>query len=356
MKFQTTCSQCGSVFRLTPEQLEAAQGWAQCSVCGAAFNARSTLAAENGDPLPLEVELPLIEETLDPESVSTPAAVTLSVNPHPSATQTPDPTDPAPSPEVHAVPQLAGIENRAGGPDLTSIILIDPDAEVTDDYGPLPNFLAINPDDGGSAHATSGSVYGPTYTAATAVAYKPVKQAYTADSRAEPQKAVTRVTPTRPRVYNVIWGLASLVLVLVLFLQSVFFLRNLIASQAPVTRPWLEAACAKIGCSLSLPKDAELIQILGSDLQAEPAGPDHLQLKLTLGNRAAYAQAWPVLVLTLTDARDQAQARRSFAPSEYLADQRLLASGIPAQSEHPLSLPLEVRNLTMAGYRLELTY
>ena len=134
------------------------------------------------------------------------------------------------------------------------------------------------------------------------------------------------------------------------------FLRDMIVLKAPVTRPWIEAACAQIGCSLSLPKDAALIQIIGSDLQAEPVGAGHLQLKITLGNRAAHAQAWPVLVLTLTDRTDQAQARRSFAPSEYLSDPTLLASGIPAQSEHQLSLPLEVRNLTLAGYRLAISY
>jgi hypothetical protein len=250
---------------------------------------------------------------------------------------------------------VAGIENRTGGPDLTSIILIDPDADVPDDYGPLPVFLATPDVEGGPNDKTATSVYGPTYTVPPATS-KPAKQSIAADVRAQPQKTEARANPIRARSFSVLWLMASVILLLLIALQLTYFLRDTLASKVPATRPWLEAACATLGCSLSLPKDAELIQIIGSDLQAEPAGPGHLQLKLTLGNRAPYAQAWPVIVLTLTDQKDQAQARRSFAPSEYLADQKLLASGIPAQSEHPLSLPLEVRNMPLAGYRLEIAY
>ena len=353
MKFRTTCGYCDSVFRLTTEQLDAKSGWAQCGVCGAAFNARTTLAAENGDPLPTETE-PLSRE----EAVTPLPPVSLAAE---------TPSDPAPAPLTHtsdspdlptgppSSAQLPGIENRAGGPDLSSIILIDPDAEVTDDYGPMPHFSGVRTVKNASATPT-GSIYGPTYSATTADAPQHVKYDFSTDTSPGPQAAVAHVAPARSRISYVIWTLVSLVLLLGLLLQSGYFLRDLLARKAPATRPWLEAACAQIGCSLSLPKDPALMQIIGSDLQAEPAGPGHLQLKLTLGNRAAYAQAWPVIVLTLTDARDQAQARRSFAPSEYLPDPKLLASGIPAQSEYPLSLPLEVRNLAMAGYRLELAY
>ena len=161
---------------------------------------------------------------------------------------------------------------------------------------------------------------------------------------------------TRSRANLIWWGLLSFVLLVALALQLTYFLRDFIALKMPAARPALETACAQLGCSLSLPKNAELMQIIGSDLQAEPAGAGLLTLKLTLGNRAPYTQAWPVIVLTLTDAKDQPQARRSFAPSEYLADQNMLPLGMPAQSEHLLSLPLQVRNLPMAGFHLELAY
>ena len=350
MKFRTTCTHCGSVFLLAPEQLEAAQGWAQCGVCGGAFNARSTLASENGEPLPVEVVEPEIEVVPDPASVIPPDDIPSEI-PQAVADENPDPTL---MPEAGPVSQLAGIEARAADQaPLTSIILIDPDAEVTDDYGPLPVFSATPDIQGGAKDANS--IYGPSYSAPVA-APKPGQPIFTPPAQVTSPKSNARVAHSRSRASLILWGLLSFVLLVALALQLTYFLRDFIALKIPATRPALELACAQLGCSLSLPKNAELMQIIGSDLQAEPAGTGLLTLKLTLGNRAPYTQAWPVIVLTLTDAKDQPQARRSFAPSEYLADQKMLPLGIPAQSEHSLTLPLQVRNLPMAGFHLEIAY
>lgn len=350
MRFRTTCTHCDSVFLLTPEQLEAAQGWAQCGVCGGAFNARSTLASENGEPLPVEVVEPEIEAVPDPASVIPPDDIPSEI-PQAVADENPDPTLMS---EAGPVSQLAGIEARAADQaPLTSIILIDPDAEVTDDYGPLPVFSATPDIQGGAKDANS--IYGPSYSAPVA-APKPGQPIFTPPAQVTSPKSNARVAHSRSRASLILWGLLSFVLLVALALQLTYFLRDFIALKIPAARPALELACAQLGCSLSLPKNAELMQIIGSDLQAEPAGAGFLTLKLTLGNRAPYTQAWPVIVLTLTDARGQPQARRSFAPSEYLADQKILPLGIPAQSEHSLTLPLQVRNLPMAGFHLKITY
>lgn len=350
MRFRTTCTHCDSVFLLTPEQLEAAQGWAQCGVCGGAFNARSTLASENGEPLPVEVVEPEIEAVPDPASVIPPDDIPSEI-PQAVADENPDPTLMS---EAGPVSRLAGIEARAADQaPLTSIILIDPDAEVTDDYGPLPVFSATPDIQGGAKDANS--IYGPSYSAPVA-APKPGQPIFTPPAQVTLPKSNARVAHSRSRASLILWGLLSFVLLVALALQLTYFLRDFIALKIPATRPALELACAQLGCSLSLPKNAELMQIIGSDLQAEPAGTGLLTLKLTLGNRASYTQAWPVIVLTLTDAKDQPQARRSFAPSEYLADQKMLPLGIPAQSEHSLTLPLQVRNLPMAGFHLEIAY
>ena len=52
VNYRTTCPHCTSVFRLGADQLGAAQGWVQCSVCGTAFDARLSLLMEDGSPLP----------------------------------------------------------------------------------------------------------------------------------------------------------------------------------------------------------------------------------------------------------------------------------------------------------------
>lgn len=348
MKFRTTCTHCNSIFLLSSEQLEAAQGWAQCGVCGGAFNARSTLTSENGEPLPAEVIEPEVEAGPEPAS-GVPPEDPPSEIPH-AVIENADPTL---MPDAAVVAQLGGIEARVEPAPLTSIILIDPDAEVTDDYGPLPVFAATSDMQGGAQDAES--IYGPKYSPAVAEP-KPGKPVFTQPAHVASSKSSARVAARRSPIKIIIWSLLSVVLSVTLALQLTYFLRDFIALKIPAARPSLESACVHLGCSLSLPKNAELMQIIGSDLQAEPAGAGLLTLKLTLGNRASYMQAWPMLVLTLTDARGQPQARRSFAPSEYLTDQKMIVPGIPARSEHTLSLPLQVRNLSMAGYHLEIAY
>jgi hypothetical protein len=113
---------------------------------------------------------------------------------------------------------------------------------------------------------------------------------------------LSRAAARRPaalrRIKSWAWGSASVLLLALLLALFAYFLRDTLVSQLPQTRPGLERMCELLGCSLSLPKNLALLQIVGSDLETEASG--RLRLTLTLGNRAGHAQAWPVLVLTLT--------------------------------------------------------
>lgn len=341
MNYRTTCPHCSSVFRLGADQLDAAQGWVQCSVCGTAFDAYRSLLGEDGAPLllpePVPAESSRPPDTQPPEH-ETPAAAG------------PDAADeaglPVPPPE-ETEPDIAGtprgIVQRETSLDLDSIILIDPDIPAPDDPGPLPQI-----------HPVAGH---PPEPAASTYRRPPLASAAVPAARIEyasPLPGTPRRVRASPRISPWVWGLASLLLFVVLLAQSAYFLRDTLASRLPQARPAIEQACNLLGCSLSLPKDLSQLQIVGSDLQTEASG--RLKLTLTLGNRADYAQAWPVLVLTLTDQHNRSLARRSFAPSEYLGDAQRIATGIPARSEQPLALPLTVHKLTPMGFGLQLTY
>lgn len=347
MSFTTSCRDCGSVFRITAEQLAAARGWTQCGLCGVAFDARVTLESEDGEPLPVMADDAATEPQTDagpataelpPEAASETRAATGETPPAQAGKNTGGGASPS-----HLA--VAGIDQRASGTDLPSIILIEPNSNGSEDMGPLPVIPA-------SAPASS-----PTGLPRNAVPSSPIPSSPPAGAT-DYQSAgwARRKFRSRRRIKGWVWAVLSLFLLLALLVQASYFLRDTLISQAPQTRPWFEKVCATLGCTLSLPTNAQLIQIIGSDLQAEATGKGHLKLKLTLGNRAPYAQAWPVIVLTLTDHKDRPQARRSFAPGAYLADAKLLESGIPAQSEYPLTLRLVVRDLTLAGYRLQVAY
>ncbi len=329
MSFRTTCPHCASIFRLGQDQLDAAQGWAQCGVCGAAFDARPSLCMEDGSPLPQAAQ-PIA--TPLPESAAAESDMAPVIDADGAAAL------PAAAEDITPSVMPVGITRREEPLDLPSIIIIDPDIAVPDDPGPLPVIRSTEP-------SLPPRTAAPSPTPATRIEYATA----TPGSARIPRAAKRRLNPWA-------WVLFSLVLLVALLAQAAWFLRDTLVSRFPDVRPGFEQACTVLGCTLSLPHNASLMRILGSDLQAEPGNARQLRLNLTLGNRAPHPQAWPMLVLTLTDSRDRPQSRRSFAPSEYLADPARLAAGIAARSEVPLTLSLTTRDLKLAGYHLELTY
>ncbi|MHB1094531.1 DUF3426 domain-containing protein, partial [Thiobacillus sp.] len=304
MNYRTTCPHCASVFRLGADQLDAAQGWVQCSVCGTAFDARLSLLMEDGSPLP-EPEPGRVEPPAQPETQPAAEQEATTADTPDMADEAP-PVAPSPEEEDIAGPDIPrGIVQRETSFDLDSIILIDPDIPVPDDPGPLPQI-----------HIAPGYPPEPA---------TPLRRSNAAEAPpaarieyASPMPGKARIPSSPRRISPWVWGTASLLLFVVLLAQTTYFLRDTLVSRLPQTRPAFEQACAALGCTLSLPKNLSLLQIVGSDLQTEANG--RLKLTLTLGNRANHVQGWPVLVLTLTDQHNRPLARRSFAPSEYLGD------------------------------------
>jgi predicted Zn finger-like uncharacterized protein len=344
VNYRTTCAQCASVFRLGADQLDAAQGWVQCSVCGAAFDAHLSLLMEDGSALPPvaePVEAPPAPEAAPPAELEITEAEPATVAEAIPAEETPE--TPLGTEDVVLADTPRGITQRETPLDLDSIILIDPEIPVPNDPGPLPQFH-------------TASTYPPAppasvYPAAAAAAAAPVSPT----ARIEYAAPLPKHAPSAPRrIPPWAWTVASALLLVLLLAQTTYFLRDTLVSRLPQTRPAFEQACAVLGCTLSLPKNLALLQIVGSDLQTEASG--RLKLTLTLGNRAGHVQAWPVLVLTLTDQRNRALARRSFAPSEYLGDAQRIAAGIPPRSEQALNLPLTVHDLAPMGFDLQLAY
>ena len=146
----------------------------------------------------------------------------------------------------------------------------------------------------------------------------------------------------------------AVLLLVVLAAQGLFLFRGELAAAVPEARPLLETACARLGCEVPLPRLADRLSIEASDLQAlDPTRPGRVVLTATIRNRATTLQAWPMLELTLTNARDQVAARKVFTPEEYLdgADPN---RGVAANGEASLRLELDTGDIVAAGYRIYL--
>lgn len=352
MNYRTTCPKCTSVFRLGADQLGAAAGWVQCSVCGAAFDARPSLLSEDGSPLPATAAEPAPPQS--PAPAEPPREETPRDTPRPA----PDAlAEAAARPAGDDVPASEretprGLAQRDHSLELDSIILIDPDAAPADDPGPLPQIAPAAPSYPPVAPPAPTPKGGPAPTQPAVSAGSAAAASARDPGQASAAASVRGAGPRRTSRW--IWAAGSVVLFVTLLAQTAFFLRDTLVSHLPQTHPAFERVCAAFGCTLSLPKDLAQLQIVGSDLQTEASG--RLKLALTLGNRANHVQAWPVLVLTLTDQRDRPLTRRSFAPSEYLGDAERIAAGIAPRSEEALNLPLTVRGPAPMGFDLQLTY
>ena len=143
---------------------------------------------------------------------------------------------------------------------------------------------------------------------------------------------------------------AALLLSVVLAGQLAYQFRTDIVRSLPAA----EDIFAMLGIAVPLPQHSELVSIESSDLQLDN-GRGLFVLNAVLRNRASYAQAWPALELTLTDAQDTVVARRVLAAADYLQ-----AGGddqpFPAGAEIPVRLWINAKGLGAAGYRLYIFY
>ena len=152
------------------------------------------------------------------------------------------------------------------------------------------------------------------------------------------------------------YATVALLLAVMLACQWVFHFRVAIALALPGLRPALAALSDALGADMPLPRHSEWVSIETSELQTDPGRNKLLALQATLRNRAAYAQAYPALELTLTDTHDKVVARRVLQPDEYLPPSGSPDESFAANADLELRLWLEASGINAAGYRLYVFY
>lgn len=167
-------------------------------------------------------------------------------------------------------------------------------------------------------------------------------------------------TKTRPqyaaKTRGWLWGLGSLLLLLLAGLQSLYFLRDQIAIYYPDLKPYLVQACQRLSCSINLPKQIESIIIDDSDMQEDADHPGLVRFSSSLINNGSHVLAYPNLELTLTDTDDKPVLRRIFKPAEYLPAGNKVADGIRAGEQVRIQLAITTSDIAVAGYRVFVTY
>ncbi len=177
---------------------------------------------------------------------------------------------------------------------------------------------------------------GVDVTTAVAETVEPPVAATTqpAASTSPPTPSFTRTAarpPTALRTARWQW-VALLVLSLILVLQVLIADRAKLAAD-PGWRPLITRMCATLGCSVPAWHQPGAFTMLNRNVSPMP-GTGALQVQATFRNDARWAQRWPVLVLSLSDADGRTVGSRAFNPREYLGastTQTELGAGQSAQ-------------------------
>ena len=147
---------------------------------------------------------------------------------------------------------------------------------------------------------------------------------------------------------NVLIALLLLVLALA---QGIYATRNTIAQQHPASQPYLAKACHWLKCEMALAHDVKQLSIEDTALTQSKIRTDVIKLSGTITNHAAYAQAYPDLELSLTDANDIVILRRYLKPSEYVTH---AAVGIAANSDVGFTVGLLLDGIEVTGYHVKM--
>lgn len=110
-------------------------------------------------------------------------------------------------------------------------------------------------------------------------------------------------------------------LVLLLALQLVLADRERLAADAG-WRPLVVATCGLLGCEVPVWREPAAIVLLSREVRPDPDHGALLRVRARFRNDARWAQAWPRLLLVLSDVDGRAVAARAFEPHEYLGATR----------------------------------
>lgn len=345
----TRCSACGTVFRVVPDQLRVSEGWVRCGRCSQVFNALEGLVdldtglpkaagglAHTGAEAPADGEFEIAQPAARPGAPPLPGAETASPAGRNSKVQSPSngeaktPAWPAP----------------AGG----AAVAIAARAPV------VPTAAAADLSADGRLHSPMHPA--PAGSAARAAAEHDVEHAvgHAADKPSFVRSAERAERWRSPKVRAALVA-TGLLATLTLLAQASLQFRDTLAAQVPETRPWLNQACATLGCRVEAARAIENLAVDSSGL-VRVEKSNLYKMQVTLRNRGGMEVAVPALDLTLTDGQGRLIARRVLRLSELGASQATIAAGreLAVLATVQVAAAGETVQQPIAGYTIELFY
>jgi predicted Zn finger-like uncharacterized protein len=205
-----------------------------------------------------------------------------------------------------------------------------------------------------AAAAAAGATVQPVARTAGKTAASTAEEAPEEQATADDADEVAFLRDTRPsHGFSIVYGGGSLLLALLMLVQSAVLFRTELLTRWPELRPRLVDICELYGCTVGWPTRADLLAVVGTELQAVP-GTDILELTAVIRSRAPFRVALPAVEVTLTDTANRTLARKVFAPVDYLASNgepsSRISEGLGPGSDYVVRISFEARGLNAAGF------
>ena len=338
---RTRCPDCGTIFRVTSEQLRLKAGKVRCGQCSRIFNAFDEFLPEGltpAEPEPAEAA----EAKPASEALEQAIAEASPTEDSPAPTSPPPEVVEPPVEQFEPAPLETATEAIFPEAHDGTIAESEPEVEATDvaPEAAIENPLET-PEESTLAAREAGLV------AARELSDTPGYNRWAAGTLAAGPGGFAGESPR-----HAVWPfvLVASLLLLALTGQLLYYFRSEVVQRLPDAARLFELAAIDI----PLPRNVDLVAIDTSDLQSDN-GRGLFVLNATLHNRANYTQAWPALELTLTDTSDTVVSRRVMTAADYLPP-AISPEAFPANGEVAVRLWIEARNIGAAGYRLYIFY
>ena len=370
MAMTTRCPQCGTSFKVVPDQLRLRNGLVRCGECATIFDGRACLVAQIPDSF---------ESDASPALQATPTRAEISS----------EPADQPPA-VLRGRSDITKQDPYLGGAPVS-----DADGDEAAEDEPAEHYATERVDhdevifrigetgqtQGAATHAKP-SGHDEADPRLGSDAYDSLDDEDDPDERDDPaapsirgesrtryhgETDVGRTPPefldgehqARRSFVSSLWGYACVLGLLVLAMQFLFVYRTTLAGMAPQLRPLLVRLCEPVGCEVGYVRRIDQISITSSSLQP-PSGQagapqqdnlSKLVLRASLRNQYDQPQPWPALRLDLSDLSDTVVIRKILLPEDYLPKGQG-SQPFEAGAEINIAVPIEVSGPHVTGFQL----
>lgn len=371
MALATQCPHCGTLFRVAADQLKLRGGIVRCGACQQVFDGNTglvDLTAPPSSPLPSPpvaeaADVPATDDTEQPiYTLEFDRALSpFGILPHASSDEQAEA-----EPETTAVAEMPVDEEIVAAPPPDDEPEPEPEPATRQPAPDAPPLL-LRESAGGSPPIVSPAPLVPSKSPRTRAAEARSRRSKLTPTRIEetPKLRVPEIDEPEfvrrgrqreqsGKTVRIAMIAGSVLLLLLLVLQSMMSFRDVLAARYPALRPALVSTCALFGCTVGLPARPDALAIETGELIT--LGGNAYTLSTVLRNGGDLALAWPSIELTLNDADDKPLVRRVFAPRDYAPQVANSIAGFGARAEQPVKIHFRLEGLEPSGYHIAVFY